>query len=82
MPSHPDLTTEQAAASVTWILKTAADPQTSYYTGTEGAFRVTAPPDSDAKGVLVLTASYTDHGSKNDPSLRIVGRDTVVIRIQ
>jgi cytochrome c len=76
MPSHPDLTVEQAAACVTWILTTAADPETNYYTGTEGTFRVTVPPDSKPKdkGVLVLIASYTD-------SQGMQGRDTVGIRI-
>jgi cytochrome c len=77
MPSHPELTMEQAAACVTWILTTAVDPETNYYTGTEGSFRVTIPPDSKAKdkGVLVLIASYIDHGL-------LQGRDTIRIRIQ
>jgi len=76
MPSHPELTMEQAAACVTWILKTAGDPETNYYAGTEGMFRVTVPPDSKAKdtGVLVLMARYTD-------SQGIQGRDAIRIRI-
>ena len=84
MPSHPQLTMEQAAACVTWILNTAADSETNYYTGTEGAFRVIVPPDSKSKdkGMLVLTASYTDHGLKDDPSQRMQGRDSIRIRIQ
>jgi cytochrome c len=84
MPSHPDLTAEQAAACVSWILKTAADPETSYYTGTEGSFRATVPPDAKAKdkGVLVLIASYTDHGSKDDPSQRMQGHDAIRVRIR
>ena len=84
MPSHPELTLEQAAACVTWILKTAAGPETNYYTGTEGTFRVTVPPDSKAKdkGMLVLIASYSDHGLKDDPSQRMQGRDAIRIRIQ
>jgi cytochrome c len=84
MPSHPELTMQQAAACVSWILNTAADSETNYYTGTEGAFRVAVPPDSNSKdkGMLVLTASYTDHGLKDDPSQRMQGRDSVRIRIQ
>jgi hypothetical protein len=84
MPNHPELTMEQAAACVTWILKTAADPKTSYYTGTEGTFRVTVPADSKTKdkGVIVLIASYTDHGLKDDPSQRMQGHDAIRIRIQ
>jgi cytochrome c len=77
MPSHPALTMDQAAACVTWILQTAADPETSYHTGTEGSFRVSVPPDSKAKdkGVLVLTASYTD-------SQGMQGRDAIRIGIR
>jgi cytochrome c len=84
MPSHPELTSEQAAACVTWILKTAADPETNYYVGTEGTFRITVPPDSKSKdkGMLVLIASYTDHGLKDDPSQRMQGRDAIRLRIQ
>jgi cytochrome c len=84
MPSHPELSMEQAAACVTWILQAAADPETNYYTGTEGTFRVTVPPDSKAKdkGMLVLIAIYTDHGLKNDPGQRMQGRDAIRIRIQ
>jgi len=84
MPSHPELTMEQAAACVTWILKTAADPQTHYYTGTEGSFRVVIPPDSQSKdkGTLLLIASYTDHGLKDDPGQRLQGRDAIRIQIK
>jgi cytochrome c len=84
MPSHPELTLDQAAACVTWILKTGADPETNYYTGTEGSFRVTVPPDAKAKdkGMLVLIASYTDHGLKDDPGRRLQGHDAIRIRIQ
>jgi cytochrome c len=84
MPSHPELTMAQAAACVTWILKTAADPQTNYYTGTEGSFRVPIPQDSRSKdkGILVLIASYTDHGLKDDPGERMQGRDVIRIQIK
>jgi cytochrome c len=76
MPSHPQLTVEQAAACVTWILKTAADPETNYYSGTEGTFRVTVPQDSKPKDkwVLLLTASYTD-------SRGMQGRDAIRLQI-
>ena len=76
MPSHPDLTADQAAACVTWILETAAEPETNYYSGTEGTFRVTVSPESKTKnkGVLVLIASYSD-------SRGMLGRDTLRIQI-
>jgi len=82
MPSHPQLTLAQAEACVAWILNTAADPGTSYYTGTEGTFRVTSPPDSADKGMLVLIASYTDHGLKDDPGRKLQGHDAIGVRIR
>jgi cytochrome c len=84
MPSHPELTTDETATCVTWILKDGADPQTSYYTGTEGSFRVAIPADSPTKGkgTLLLIARYTDHGAKDDPGARLQGRDAIRIQIQ
>jgi cytochrome c len=84
MPSHPELTMAQAVACVTWILKTAADPQTNYYTGTDGSFRVVIPHDlaSKEKGMLLLIASYTDHGLKDDPGQKMQGRDVIRIPIR
>jgi cytochrome c len=82
MPSHPQLTPEQAAGCVTWLLKMAADPETNYYTGTEGAFRAPVRPDSKGKGMLVLIASYIDHGLKDDPSQKLQGHDVVRIQIR
>jgi len=84
MPSHPELALDEAAACVTWILKTAADPQTHYYTGTEGSFRVLIPPNSEPKdkGTLVLTASYVDHGLKDDPGQSLRGQDTIRIQVK
>jgi cytochrome c len=73
MPSHPELTMAQAAACVTFILKTSADPQTNYYVGTAGSFRVSVPAEFEAKGqgMLVLVASYADHGPKDSIRIRI-----------
>jgi cytochrome c len=84
MPRHPELTRVEAEACVTWILKSAADPQTHYYAGTEGSFRVEVPeqPQSKDKGVLMLIASYTDHGLTDDPGPGMQGRDAIRIRIK
>lgn len=78
MPPHPDLTEEQARQMVKWLLEHAGDPNWDFYAGTEGAFRTMAMPESEEKGVYVLTATYTDHGLEDKPGKR--GQHTIVLR--
>jgi cytochrome c len=73
MPPHPDLKVEQVKEIVRWILKNNDDPDQNYIAGIEGAFRTKEKP-KDTKGVYVLTASYTDHGSK-------IGQQSVVLKM-
>ncbi|MGN6641342.1 MAG: c-type cytochrome [Mucilaginibacter sp.] len=79
MPSHPELTVNEIKSTVQWILKHAADPNESYYIGTEGVFRI-KQTKLNQKGTYILTASYTDHGLKNVPGKRLVGRDVITIQ--
>ncbi len=63
MPPHPDLDKKQVEKMVNWILDNNTNPYKNYLTGIEGALRTKEKPESNyEKGVLVLTASYTDHG--------------------
>jgi cytochrome c len=78
MPSHPELTNGEIKSTVQWILKNGTDPNVNYYTGTEGTIRIKQPVTGQ-NGVYVLTASYTDHGLKNDRSKHLKGADVVVI---
>lgn len=76
MPAHPELTADQVKNTVQWILKNAANPDITYYIGTEGLFRV----DAAKKGAYMLTASYVDHGIKTNPaSAHLKGQDVVII---
>jgi len=79
MAPHPELTTRQARQMVRWVLEEAADPNRTYYAGTEGAFRTMPRPDSDAAGVYVLTATYTDQGLKGESTPRQRGQHTIVL---
>jgi len=78
MPTHPELSPEETVNAVKWILKQAADPNVTYYTGTEGVFRTKQATGAYKKGTYVLTASYTDHGLKNSGT-RLKGQDVVVL---
>lgn len=79
MPTHPDLTENQAQSIVRWIMKNASDPDLNYYTGLQGVVRLRRPGKSKPNGVFIFTASYTDHGTKTDPNHRLRGEDIVVI---
>jgi len=79
MPPHPELSVTDIKSIVQWITKNAADPNVSYYVGTDGYFRF--KPDVQ-KGVYQLTASYTDHGLKDVPGKKLRGQDVVIISIK
>ncbi|WP_423149680.1 c-type cytochrome [Rubrolithibacter danxiaensis] len=80
MPTHPELSTEETQNMVQWILENAAESNVSYYSGTEGFFRLKLPVNSSQKGAFVLTASYLDHGLKDKPKLSLRGQDVLLIR--
>ena len=66
MPAHKALQADDVRQMVKWILSNGAIPNSTFYPGMEGAFKTgTKPGNGSAKMVMVLTASYTDHGDKN-----------------
>jgi cytochrome c551/c552 len=77
MPAQPELTADQVQAIVVWIMKDAADPNVSYYVGTEGTFRMEAPGTPKSTGGMSLTASYTSRVPSANPEQAPHGEDTV-----
>lgn len=66
MPAHAANTTEEVREMISWILTNNSNPNISFYPGLEGAFLTKEKTlNTTGKEVLVLTASYTDHGEKN-----------------
>ncbi|MES1226834.1 MAG: c-type cytochrome [Bacteroidota bacterium] len=79
MPSHPELTLAETKSIAEWIIKNAANPAVSYYTGTEGFFK-TGTSFPQQKGFYILTASYIDHGLKEDTAIQhLQGSDVIII---
>lgn len=76
MPPQPEIKKQEAKLVVDWILRNAANVDTCYYTGLQGAFRTRERP---GKGVYVLTASYTDHGISNMPKSNKSSGHTIVL---
>ncbi len=79
MPSHPELTKPQAEEMVNWILENAGDPDINFLTGTEGSFELTVPPGEKQNGLFILTASYLDHGTKDNPEKKLKGQDIIIV---
>jgi hypothetical protein len=79
MPGHPELSDREIEEMLRWITKDASLDLVDYYTGTEGSFLPNPPAESDKKGALVLTASYTDQGI--DGEQRLKGEDRITIRV-
>jgi cytochrome c len=75
MPSHPELTADEINSVVRWILQYATTRNVDFYVGTSGIFKV----PEDRPGAFALTASYTDHGLKDLPGIRLRGVDRVVV---
>ncbi|HKI46694.1 MAG TPA: c-type cytochrome [Balneolales bacterium] len=81
MPSHPDLTTQQAKGIVRWIMQNGSNPDLNYYTGLKGVIRLKRPENYKPDGVFILTASYTDHGTKDNQERRLRGDDILIIHV-
>jgi len=80
MPPHPDLSKGQIEKIVTWILENNSNPNKNYLTGIEGAIRAKEKPASNyEKGILVLTASYTDHGVNDSLQSTKQAQKTIIL---
>lgn len=76
MPSHPELSVTAIRATIGWILRNAARQDRSWYFGTNGILHVEHP------GAYTLTATYTDHGVKDQPAARLTGSDRIVLTVK
>lgn len=75
MPSHPDLTIEEATQIAAFILEQGGNNNRWIYPGLEGSFRTIAKPENHDHGIYVLTASYTSTSN-------IRGEQSVVLKIE
>ncbi|HEU5054140.1 MAG TPA: c-type cytochrome [Hanamia sp.] len=79
MPSNNKLNLEEAKKIVNWLYKNAGDSLLSFLAGTSGSFKLKT--NSSLKEA-VLIATYTDHGTKDDPSSKLKGEDDIIIHIR
>lgn len=79
MPSHPELTYQQAQEIIKWILENGNDQNLNYYLGTEGSIRFKVPESANQKGAFILRATYLDHGNKNDHQQSLGAKNAIVV---
>ncbi|WP_157941309.1 MULTISPECIES: c-type cytochrome [Arenibacter] len=66
MPPHPDLMVGQVQEMVQWILANNLDSNKNYLAGIKGTIKTKEQSESvSEKGIIVLTARYSDHGSND-----------------
>jgi len=82
MPTHPELTDTAAGQMVKWILTYANDPGLDYFIGLQGAAYLKKPTISASKGVYILMAYYTDHGTTDNPGKKITGSDQRLVHMK
>lgn len=83
MPGQPELEMEKIALILDWIFKNAQDPNFTFYTGAEGAFKTREKPtDKTDKDVYVLHALYADHGINESFERSKKGTHSLVLDIE
>jgi cytochrome c len=75
MPSHPELSATAIRSTIRWIFQNAARPDRAWYIGTTGLLHFSKP------GAYTLTATYTDHGTKDQPTQRLTGADRIIVSV-
>lgn len=79
MPTHPELTKEEATAMVRWILQKSKQSDVDFYKGIEGSIRLKKPRDPQ-RNTFLLIASYTDHGAKDHTGKKMTGQDAIIVK--
>jgi cytochrome c len=82
MPTHPELSAQEAHDIVSWILENAQNPNLNYYTGTEGSIKIKVPEGVGQKGAFILSATYSDHGTKNSVKQNLTSKDVILLYVK
>lgn len=79
MPSNNKLNLEQAKKIVNWLYKNTGDSTLTFLAGTSGSFKLN---NNLSLKEVALIATYTDHGTKDQPSAKLKGEDGTIIHIR
>ncbi|MGN6246881.1 MAG: c-type cytochrome [Ginsengibacter sp.] len=79
MPSNNKLNLEEAKKIINWLYKNAGDSTLTFLAGTSGSFKLN---NNSSLKEVALIATYTDHGTKDEPSSKLKGEDGIIIHIR
>lgn len=83
MPAQPELEIYKISQILDWIFENAQDPNYTFYSGIEGAFKTQEPTTNNPdKAVYVLHAQYTDHGLDDYPKKSKKGKHIIVLNVE
>lgn len=81
MPAHKAMNATEVRQMISWILANGSNPNLTFYPGIEGVFRTKEKPLNEKnKGVIILTATYTDHGEKGSMQNRKYGQYSILLK--
>jgi len=81
MPAHKAIRVNDVRQMVKWILSNGAIPNITFYPGMEGAFKTDKKPaNGSTKMLMVLTASYIDHGDKDSMQNNKYGQYSILLK--
>ena len=81
MPPHKAMKPAELNQVINWILTKNGNPDIAFYPGTEGSFRIRQKPaQQSGSAVIVLTASYKDHGEKGSMQNRKYGQHSLLLK--
>ncbi len=78
MPRNPELDLHDAREMVSWILSVRFLDRSTYYIGTEGAFK-TREKIPNLGGRYLLTGMYADHGTDGEGDSSMMGVHSIVL---
>lgn len=78
MAAHPDLSTQDAAEMVSYILNLASEKSEVNTLPLTGSYQASIPSADKGQGIFILRAAYADQGANGLPSLR--KEQTLVMR--
>lgn len=81
MPAQPELETDRILQMLEWIFKNAQDPNYTFFTGIEGAFKTKGKQkDIQSEAAYVVHAQYVDHGINETRQHSKKGTSTLILR--
>lgn len=82
MPTHPELSDSVVRRMVKWIFNFANAPGLNFFVGTQGILPLNNPSKTIRKGIFIIDAFYTDHGTTDQPDDRLTGTARVIIQMK